>query len=147
MCLRPSWRDLRNQHGTTGSRFPSPACDGKARPREGTGLAIYDLGDIFAKEKGTIYADHIHYWRDDKAESPGNRLMATRIAAQLGEAWGLAAFVDAGDASDSMPDFRFAFGYGAGVRVRTPLGPFRLDVAYGQQAHDVRLHFSVGLSF
>ena len=30
-------------HETSGSRFPSPACDGKARPREGTGLAIYDL--------------------------------------------------------------------------------------------------------
>src|ERR1044072_9598350 len=40
------------------------------------GLAIYDLGDIFAGEKGTIYADQIHYWRDDKAESPGNRTMA-----------------------------------------------------------------------
>jgi len=53
------------------------------------GLAIYDLGDIFANEKGTIYADHIHYWRDDKAESPGNRMMAARIAAQLAETWGL----------------------------------------------------------
>jgi len=36
---------------------------------------------------------------------------------------------------------------GAGVRVRTPLGPFRLDVAYGQQTSEVRLHFSVGLAF
>ena len=53
------------------------------------GLAIYDLGDIFANEKGTIYADHVHYWRDDNAESPGNRLMAARIAAQLAETWGL----------------------------------------------------------
>jgi hypothetical protein len=53
------------------------------------GLAVYDLGDIFANEKGTIYADHIHYWRDDKAESPGNRMMAARIAAQLAETWGL----------------------------------------------------------
>ena len=34
------------------------------------GLAIYDLGDIFANEKGTIYADHVHYWRDDKAREP-----------------------------------------------------------------------------
>jgi hypothetical protein len=53
------------------------------------GLAIYDLGDVFANEKGRIYADHIHYWRDAKAESPGNRIMAARIAAQLAETWGL----------------------------------------------------------
>ena len=65
----------------------------------------------------------------------------------IGELWGLAAFVDAGNAVDSLPDFRFAVGYGAGVRVRTPLGPFRLDLAYGQQVHQVRMHFSVGLSF
>ena len=53
------------------------------------GLAVFDLGDIFANEKGRIYADHIHYWRDAKSESPGNRLMASRIAAQLAETWGL----------------------------------------------------------
>jgi translocation and assembly module TamA len=38
-------------------------------------------------------------------------------------------------------------GYGIGARVRTPIGPFRLDLAYGQQSHQVRLHFSVGLTF
>ncbi len=65
----------------------------------------------------------------------------------LNESWGLAAFVDAGNATDSLPEFRFALGYGVGVRIRTPLGPFRLDVAYGQDVHEVRLHFSVGLSF
>ena len=65
----------------------------------------------------------------------------------IGEAWGLAAFVDAGNATDSLSDFPIEVGYGVGVRVRTPLGPFRLDVAYGQQVHAVRLHFSVGLSF
>jgi translocation and assembly module TamA len=65
----------------------------------------------------------------------------------IGESWGLAAFVDAGNAVDSLPDFRFALGYGIGGRVRTPLGPFRLDIAYGQDVHELRLHFSVGLSF
>ena len=52
------------------------------------GLATYDLGDIFANDKGTIYADHIHFWCGAKAESPGNRMMAARIAAQLAETWG-----------------------------------------------------------
>jgi hypothetical protein len=53
------------------------------------GLAMYDLGDIFANQKGTIYADHIHYWRDAAGESPGNRLIAARIAQLLSETWGL----------------------------------------------------------
>ena len=65
----------------------------------------------------------------------------------IAPAWGVAAFVDAGNAVDSLSGARLALGYGAGVRVRTPLGPFRLDVAYGEQSHDVRLHFSVGLTF
>ncbi len=65
----------------------------------------------------------------------------------IGEAWGLAAFIDAGNATDTLSDAHLALGYGAGVRVRTPLGPFRLDVAYGQDVHQVRLHFSVGLTF
>ncbi len=65
----------------------------------------------------------------------------------IGSAWGLAAFVDAGNATDSPKDVHLALGYGAGLRVRTPLGPFRLDLAYGQDVHKVRVHFSVGLSF
>jgi translocation and assembly module TamA len=63
------------------------------------------------------------------------------------EAIGIAAFVDAGDAFDSGSDFRVAMGYGIGARVRTPIGPFRLDLAYGEQARAVRVHFSVGLAF
>ena len=53
------------------------------------GLPIYDLADIFANEKGTIYADHIHYLRDASEESRGNRLMAARIGELLAETWGL----------------------------------------------------------
>ena len=53
------------------------------------GLPIYDLADIFANEKGTIYADHIHYLRDASGESRGNRLMAARIGELLAETWGL----------------------------------------------------------
>jgi len=61
--------------------------------------------------------------------------------------WGLAAFVDAGNATDALSHFHAAVGYGVGGRLRTPIGPFRLDVAYGQDVHSVRVHFSVGLSF
>ena len=63
------------------------------------------------------------------------------------EAWGIAAFVDAGNAIDTLSDAHLALGYGVGLRVRTPLGPFRVDLAYGQDVHKVRVHLSVGLTF
>ncbi len=65
----------------------------------------------------------------------------------INPSWGIAAFVDAGNAVDKVGDFSPAVGAGAGVRVRTPIGPFRLDLAYGERGREVRVHFSVGLSF
>ena len=56
--------------------------------------------------------------------------------------------VDAGTACDTPRDLSdLSLGYGVGARVRTPIGPFRVDVAYGQDNATVRLHFSVGLAF
>jgi translocation and assembly module TamA len=72
---------------------------------------------------------------------------SVEITRWFGENWGLATFVDAGTATDSLHDVNVALGYGIGGRVRTPIGPFRVDLAYGQQSHSVRVHFSVGLSF
>jgi len=60
---------------------------------------------------------------------------------------GAAVFVDAGDAFDSPGAFRTAVGIGTGVRWRSPIGPFRADVAYGERTGKIRLHFSVGFSF
>jgi translocation and assembly module TamA len=60
---------------------------------------------------------------------------------------GAAIFVDAGDAFDDRDEFDPAFGYGVGVRWRSPIGPFRADVAYGVRSSSLRLHFSVGFSF
>lgn len=66
----------------------------------------------------------------------------------FGDNWGLAAFVDAGNAADEPSQLgTLAVGYGIGGRYRTPIGPFRLDLAYGQRDRSVRLHFSVGLAF
>jgi translocation and assembly module TamA len=65
----------------------------------------------------------------------------------VGDAWGLAAFVDAGDAVDRPKDLDLAVGYGVGVRVRSPIGPFRLDFAYGDRTEEFRIHFSVGVAF
>ena len=63
------------------------------------------------------------------------------------DSWGTAAFVDAGNAVENWSDMRFALGYGVGIRVRSPVGPFRLDVAYGRDKGQFRVHFSVGFSF
>lgn len=61
--------------------------------------------------------------------------------------WGAAAFVDAGNAADSLRDMAPVLGYGLGARWKSPVGPLNLDVAYGQKTQALRLHFSVGFSF
>jgi len=34
-----------------------------------------------------------------------------------------------------------------GVRWRGPVGPLRIDLAYGERTNRMRLHFTVGLTF
>jgi translocation and assembly module TamA len=63
------------------------------------------------------------------------------------DTWGVAAFIDAGNAVDQLGGFRFATGYGIGARVKSPIGPFRLDLARGHDTRKIRVHFSVGLAF
>jgi translocation and assembly module TamA len=65
----------------------------------------------------------------------------------VGEGWGIAAFVDAGNAWDRGVSFDPALGYGLGARFRTPIGPIRADLAYGEKTGQLRLHFSVGYTF
>jgi translocation and assembly module TamA len=63
------------------------------------------------------------------------------------EDWGVAVFVDAGNATEDFRDFSIKTGAGIGARWRSPVGPLNLDVAYGQDEGSLRLHFSVGLAF
>ncbi len=65
----------------------------------------------------------------------------------LDEDWGVAAFVDAGDAVDSLHDVRLAVGYGLGARWRSPAGPIGVDLAYGERTHGFQLHFSLAIPF
>lgn len=58
-----------------------------------------------------------------------------------------ALFVDAGNAANSWNDLKPVFGYGAGVHWRSPVGPLRIDLAYGEALRRFRLSFSVGVSF
>ena len=61
--------------------------------------------------------------------------------------WGVALFVDAGNAADRIKDLKPEFGYGIGARWRSPVGPINVDLAYGQAIKKARLHFSVGFTF
>ena len=66
----------------------------------------------------------------------------------INERMGIAAFYDAGNAADTVADLRdVAQGAGFGARVRTPLGPVRVDIAYGEKSKEVRLHLSLGVYF
>jgi translocation and assembly module TamA len=58
-----------------------------------------------------------------------------------------ALFVDAGNASDGWNHMRPVLGYGAGLHWRSPVGPLRVDLAYGHETQKFRLHFSVGVVF
>jgi len=65
----------------------------------------------------------------------------------LNDAWGVAAFIDAGDAVDALQDVRLAIGYGLGARWRSPAGPIGIDFAYGERDHKLHLHFSLAIPF
>jgi len=55
------------------------------------GIAVVDLLDIFAKEKGTIYADDVHPYRAPDGKSLGYRLIAERMAREMADGWGFVA--------------------------------------------------------
>jgi translocation and assembly module TamA len=72
--------------------------------------------------------------------------VARPLSDNLPQFWG-AFFVDAGQAADRFADLRPVAGAGIGLRWRSPVGPLRLDWAYGEAVRKSRLHFSVGISF
>ena len=81
-------------------------------------------------------------------------VLNTEVRFPITKRFGAAAFLDAGNTFASIRDLTLgslALGVGAGVRVRTPLAPLRLDVAhpfsneYGRRG--LRVHFSIGQMF
>ena len=61
--------------------------------------------------------------------------------------WEAALFVDGGSVAEKIADLKARWGVGAGVRYNSPVGPLRLDLAYGVQPRAWRLHFNVGFVF
>ena len=72
--------------------------------------------------------------------------IARPISERLPSVW-WATFIDAGNAADRWVDLDPVLGYGVGLRWRSPVGPLRVDLAYGQEERRVRLHVSVGIAF
>jgi translocation and assembly module TamA len=54
-----------------------------------------------------------------------------------------ALFVDAGAVTDTLTRIRVSYGVGTGVLYRSPVGPLRVDLAYGVQVHQFRLHVTL----
>ena len=132
------------------------------------GQARIELGRLFAKS--TVTAPDSQLFRAGGDESVrgysyrslgplvdgsvgGGRVLMTGslevgrpISRDLPSVWG-AAFIDAGNAADSMRNLDAVVGYGLGVRWRSPVGPLRLDYAWAHETKKGRLHFSVGIAF
>lgn len=71
---------------------------------------------------------------------------ARPVSPALPSVWG-AVFLDAGQAADRWSDWKPVYGFGVGARWRSPVGPLRVDIAYGEAIRRARLHVSVGIAF
>ena len=87
---------------------------------------------------------------DGPGYAAGGRFLMTgsaEIAREVYPTFYGAVFIDAGDASRQLSDWSAKFGYGVGVRWRSPVGPLKADISYGQQVKKLRLDVSVGVTF
>ena len=65
----------------------------------------------------------------------------------MGPTFGVAGFVDSGDAAADWKSFKAKQGIGLGARVKTLAGPIALDLAYGDKTKKFRLDFSIAIAF
>ncbi|MBL8470343.1 MAG: BamA/TamA family outer membrane protein [Rhodocyclaceae bacterium] len=61
--------------------------------------------------------------------------------------WGVAGFVDSGNAVDRRGDFVARTGYGVGLRWKSPAGPLAFDLAYSRHEQKLRPHVAVAIAF
>lgn len=87
--------------------------------------------------------------RDGEAIVGGRYLAAGSLeyVRWINPTWGVATFVDAGDAADTRDTLGANVGYGLGARFRTPAGPLAFDLAYSDRDKRVRAVFSVSVAF
>jgi len=83
---------------------------------------------------------------DGKVEGGKNLLVGSlEVEHMVAEKWGLAAFVDSGNAFDEL-HLDPKTGVGLGIRWRSPVGPIRFDVAHplNKSGDLFRVHFVMG---
>ncbi len=61
--------------------------------------------------------------------------------------WESTTFVDVGAVADQPSEMEAKVGVGVGARWRSPIGPIQIDVAYGVQVKQFRLHLRLGFTF
>lgn len=76
----------------------------------------------------------------------GSAEIARPFSDTLPQYW-YAAFIDAGNAANRWTEIDPAIGVGVGLRWRSPVGPLKLDLAYGERVRKARVHLSVGIAF
>ncbi|MES2636166.1 MAG: BamA/TamA family outer membrane protein [Pseudomonadota bacterium] len=80
----------------------------------------------------------------------GGRYLVTgsvEVIQWLTKQWGAAAFVDFGNAANTINDLKPVYGYGLGVRWSSPIGAVGADIAHGEATGEYRLHFNLGVAF
>ena len=61
--------------------------------------------------------------------------------------WENTLFIDAGGVADRPQELRASVGIGTGVRWKSPIGPLQINLAYGVNVKQLRLHTTVGFVF
>lgn len=100
-------------------------------------------------------SDTIRGYPEDRFWGKQEFLTTLEYRHPLQKSFNLIGFVDYGGAwggygtvnnysQSNRPDM--VFGYGAGISLRTPLGPIRLDIGFDEQGKS-RTHFLIGTSF
>lgn len=128
-------------------------------------IGLIEIGHVFANARSDVMTENLfraggaHSIRGYDYQSIGVREGAAIVGGRslavasleyqhpIGKGLWLAGFTDVGNAVDRFADFKALWGYGVGLRWRTPIGPISLDVAYGDADRRWRAHFSVGYAF
>ncbi len=87
--------------------------------------------------------------RDESGKVVGGKHLLTgsiELERRISNAWAVAAFYDVGNAFNHFGKIDPHHGVGMGVRLFTPIGPLRLDLAHqlGIKDPGFRIHFTVG---